>query len=88
VKVGDRFSAVNGQDVSALDDADVAALCRGVASMPLTVKICGSAYAKQLAELLYEAARLRNAEEVQSLLNTGALPDALFRGIVVSRRKA
>ena len=43
VQVGDMFSAVNGQDVCALSDAAVAALCKGPPSVSLTLSLCAKA---------------------------------------------
>ena len=57
LKVGDLFAAVNGKDVKALTDADVANLCRGAPGEPLTLSLCPKAEAPQ-QEKLYEAARL------------------------------
>lgn len=34
---------------------------------------------------LYDAARSANAKQVQMMLAAGAAPDALFRGIAISR---
>ena len=42
VKVGDMFSAVNGQDVCALSDAAVAALFKGPPSVSLTLNLCAN----------------------------------------------
>ena len=86
MKVGDHFAAVNGKDVSTLTDAEVVTLFRGAPGVPLTLSLCPRAEASQ-QEKLYEAARIRDDSGVKALLAAGAQPDALYRGIVISRRR-
>ena len=88
VRRGDLFSAIDGKDVTGLSDSAVAELFRGSPCTPFTLDLCGNAQDENvMREKLLEAARNCNDEDVQSLLNSGAKPDALFRGIVISRRK-
>ena len=85
VVVGDMFSAVNGQDVSALSDAAVAALFKGPPFSSLTLSLCAKAQSTSSQGELYEAARKGDSKKVAALLKAGAKPDALFRGIAISR---
>jgi C-terminal processing protease CtpA/Prc len=84
VKKGDLFSAVDGQDISSACDAEVAALCRGAPNTHFSLTLCKGG---TLQEKLYQAARDGKDKDVKALLAAGALHDALFRGIVISRRK-
>ena len=79
LKVGDLITAVNGKDVTALTDADVANLCKGAPGAPLTLSLCPKTEAS-LHEKLHEPARNRNDSESKAQQQ----PDALSRGRTLS----
>jgi len=62
LKVGDLIAAVNGKDVTALTDADVANLCRGAPGAPLTLSLCPKAEASQQEKLHEPAGNCNDSE--------------------------
>ncbi len=70
VEIGDHFRAVNGRDVTALDDAAVAGLFRGAPGTTLTLLLCdgpASLHKRASAHLAIEA-NLKEIEELEARL--------------------
>jgi hypothetical protein len=67
VEVGEYFRAVNGWDVTALDDAAVAGLFRGAPGTTLTLLLCDgpASLNKRASEHLASEANLKEIEELE-----------------------